>query len=102
MASAGALDYAAPQYYDGPDLATQGYLVPNVDTWVSLLGEDKVVVGFGISDAANYWTTAGVVSAWNAVKGNHPNLRGAFDWQIDVDQADGWPFANQVGPLVNP
>ena len=52
MASADALDYCAPQYYDGPGLAEQS--------------------------------------------------RGAFDWQIDIDYSMGWPFATQVGPLVNP
>jgi hypothetical protein len=102
MVAAGALDYAAPQYYDGPNLATQSYIVPSVDTWSALLGESKLVVGFGIADATNYMTVAQVVSTWNAVDLNHPNLRGAFDWEIDVDQASGWPFAIQVGPLVNP
>ena len=102
MAAAGALDYAAPQYYDGPNLATQAYIVPNVNTWTNLLGEGMVVVGFGIADATNYMTVAQVISTWGAVSANHPNIRGAFDWQIDVDQSTGWPFATQVGPLINP
>ncbi len=102
MAAAGALDYASPQYYDGPNLATQAYIVPSVDTWAALVGESKLVVGFGVADATNYMTVAEVVSTWNAVAANHPGLRGAFDWQIDVDQSTGWPFATQVGPLVDP
>jgi hypothetical protein len=102
MAAAGALDYCAPQYYDGPGLAVQSYVVTNVDTWAALLGESKLVVGFGISTAANYMTVGQVVSTWQALEGNHPSLRGAFDWAIDVDQSTGWPFATQVGPLVNP
>ena len=102
MVAAGALDYAAPQYYDGPNLATQAYLVPNVDTWVGLVGEDRLVVGFGIWDQPNYWAIGDAVTAWKAVQANHPGLRGVFDWQIDVDQASGWPFAQQLGPLVGP
>ena len=102
MVAAGALDYAAPQYYDGPNLATQAYLVPNVDTWVGLVGEERLVVGFGIWDQPNYWAIGDAVTAWKAVQANHPGLRGVFDWQIDVDQASGWPFAQQLGPLVGP
>ncbi|HEY2510527.1 MAG TPA: glycosyl hydrolase family 18 protein [Polyangiaceae bacterium] len=102
MVAAGALDYAAPQYYDGPNLATQTYLVPNVDTWVGLVGEDRLVVGFGIWDQPNYWAIGDAVTAWKAVASNHPGLRGVFDWQVDVDQASGWPFAQQLGPLVGP
>ena len=102
MVAAGALDYAAPQYYDGPNLATQAYIVPSVDTWAGLVGASKLVVGFGIANATNYMTVDQVISTWGAVATNHPDLRGAFDWQIDVDQSTGWPFAEQVGPLVNP
>jgi chitinase len=102
MVAAGALDYAGPQYYDGPNLATQAYVVPNVDTWSTLLGEGHVVVGFGVWDQPNYMTIAQAVSTWDAVLANHPSIGGAFDWQIDVDQSTGWPFAMQVGPLVNP
>jgi chitinase len=102
MEQASALDWCAPQYYDGPNLATQAYIVPSVDTWSSLLGETSLVVGFGIAEATNYMTVAEVISTWDQVNTNHPNLRGAFDWQIDVDQSTGWPFATQVGPLINP
>lgn len=102
MQAAGALDYCAPQYYDGPNLATQAYIVPSVDTWSALLGETSLVVGFGIANATNYMTVAQVISTWQAADQNHPNLRGAFDWQIDVDDSTGWPFATQVGPLIDP
>ena len=102
MLQAGALDYAAPQYYDGPDLATEAYLTSSVDEWTTLLGEGHVVVGFGVSDQPNYWSIADAVAAWDQVDANHPALRGAFDWQIDVDEGDGWPFADQLGPLIAP
>ena len=102
MASAGALDYCAPQYYDGPGLAAQSYVVGNIDQWATLLGEDKVVVGFGVANQTNYMTIDQAVATWRAVHANHPNLRGVFDWQIHVDQSSGWPFAEQIGPMVSP
>jgi hypothetical protein len=100
MADAGALDYAAPQYYDGPGLATQSYIVGSVNEWAALLGPSKVVVGFGIWDQPNYMSIGAAVATWNQVEANLPNLRGAFDWTIHTDEAQGWPFASQVGPLV--
>jgi len=102
MVAAGAMDYAAPQYYDGPDLATPAYVVTNVRQWVTLLGASHVVVGFGINNATNYMTGAQAVSAWSQVKNNSPDIGGAFDWEINTDEMQGWPFANGVGPLINP
>lgn len=100
MVQAGALDYAAPQYYDGPNLADPSYVESSVSQWVSLLGANHVVVGFGINNAPNYMTPAQAVSTWKQVLANSPNLRGAFDWDIFTDQAQGWPFAHDIGPLV--
>jgi hypothetical protein len=100
MVKAGALDYAAPQYYDGPGLADPSYIVKNVGEWVALLGASKVAVGFGIWSQANYSSTAQAISAWNEIERLHPQIRGAFDWSIILDEQQGWPFANQVAPLV--
>jgi chitinase len=100
MASAGALDYAAPQYYDGPGLAAPSYIINSVDEWVRLLGPTKVVVGFGIWNQANYSSVGQVVEAWNEVERRHPSVRGGFDWSIILDEQQGWPFANTVGPLI--
>ncbi|WP_437479069.1 glycosyl hydrolase family 18 protein [Sorangium sp. So ce1014] len=100
MVDAGAMDYAAPQYYDGPDLDQQSYIVDNVDQWVRLLGPTHVVVGFGIWDAEHYMSIDEAIPTWNEVEGNHPTLRGAFDWQIHTDESQGWPFADRIGPLV--
>ncbi|MCW7538784.1 glycosyl hydrolase family 18 protein [Aquabacterium sp. A7-Y] len=102
MVEAGAMDYAAPQYYDGPGLADPAYVAENIETWVRLLGARRVVVGFGVAPAANYMTIHQAVEAWNRVKARHPDLRGAFDWQIHTDESQGWPFANTLQPLVNP
>ena len=100
MVKAGALDYAAPQYYDGPNLATQTYMETSVAEWVKLLGASHVVVGFGIWDQPNYMSIADAVKTWKALEATTPTLRGAFDWQIHTDESQGWPFAKQLGPLV--
>jgi chitinase len=102
MAAANALDYCAPQYYDGPGLAEQSYVVGSAQQWVTLLGASKVVVGFGVWDnEANYMTIPQAISTWQAVRAEAPGIRGAFDWQIDVDYSTGWPFATQVAPLIS-
>ncbi|MBC7989550.1 MAG: hypothetical protein H7Y19_08215 [Luteimonas sp.] len=100
MVQAGALDYAAPQYYDGPGLNDPAYVVSNVAQWVGLLGASKVVVGFGLWNATNYMSVAQAESAWNQVRARFPGLRGAYDWTIHTDEAAGWPFANRIAPLV--
>jgi chitinase len=100
MLAAGALDYAAPQYYDGPGVATEAFVGSNIDTWVDLLGADHVVVGLGVAAATNFMTIDQAVATWRAVSSAHPDLRGAYDWQIDVDASMGWPFATQVGSLI--
>ena len=68
MVSAGALDYAAPQYYDGPGLASKSYIEGNVAEWAHLVGEEHVVVGFGIWDQPNY------MSIDDAVPTFHPPI----------------------------
>jgi chitinase len=100
MVDAGAMDYAAPQYYDGPNLATQGYITQNVDTWVKLVGASHLVVGFGIWNEDNYMAIDDAVATWKQVEQKHPTLLGAFDWQIHIDEANGWSFVDQIGPLV--
>lgn len=102
MVQAGALDYAAPQYYDGPGLDVPSYVVDNIKRWVTLLGPEHVVVGFGIWDAVNYMSVSEAATAWNQVQINHPAIRGGFNWQIHTDEAAGWGFANHLGPLINP
>lgn len=100
MVKADAMDYAAPQYYDGPGLADPNYVVNNIKDWVSLLGADHVVVGFGIDNSPNYMSQAQAVSTWKQVKATHLSIRGAFDWETGTDEAQGWPFAIGLGPLV--
>ncbi len=101
MVNAGAMDYAAPQYYDGPGLADPTYVVANVAEWVALLGASHVVIGFGINpSAANYMTPANAITIWNQVRAASPTIHGGFDWEISTDLAQGFPFAHGVGNLI--
>jgi len=101
MVQAGAMDYAAPQYYDGPGLAVPSYVIGNVQEWVNLLGASHVVVGFGINpSAANYMTPADAITIWKQVVAANPAIHGGFDWETNTDQAQGFPFAHGVGNLI--
>jgi len=40
------------------------------------------------------------VSTWSELEGKHPDLVGGFDWAINLDESQGWPFARTVGPLI--
>ena len=105
MLAAGAMTYAAPQYYDGPGLADPNYIVSNVDEWIrDVAGGDasKIVVGFGMENLANYSTIDQIKDAWNRIESKHPTIRGAFLWQHKTDSDRGWAFANQVIPLIGP
>jgi hypothetical protein len=103
MLQAGALDYCAPQYYDGPNLADPAWILPNVDVWMGLIPQKNFVFGFGIDpNLNNYETIAVGLSVWKSVAAKYPSMGGAFDWQINEDLLNGSPFANQLAPLVNP
>ena len=105
LLAGGALDYCAPQYYDGRDLATQAYLSANIVQWMNAMGPNHLVVGFGVNpdpNVANYWTINNATNAWSAVKAAYPATLGAFDWEIGMDSSLGWQFAGQMKPLVNP
>jgi hypothetical protein len=98
MVQAGAMDYAAPQYYDGPGLANQTYVVNNINQWVSLLGESHVVVGFGVNpNVPNYMTIDQAVATWKEIKSMHPTLRGVFDWEVRNDEAQASKDCNASG-----
>ncbi|MBA3468891.1 MAG: hypothetical protein H0T53_04525 [Herpetosiphonaceae bacterium] len=101
MVQRGAMDYAAPQYYDGPNLANPDYVVSSINEWVGLVGADHLVVGFGINPGVtNYMTVEQAISAWNQVEANHPTIRGGFVWQIHTDEPQGWVFPLRLGPLI--
>jgi chitinase len=101
MVHANAMDYAAPQYYDGPDLAEQSFVVKDIKGWISLLGASHVVVGLGVIPNKKYYMTVDVaIATWKQIRTEYPTIRGAFNWNIVTDEAQGWAFAKNVGPLV--
>ena len=103
MLQAGALDYCAPQYYDGPNLADPSWILPNVDVWMELMPPKNFVFGFGIDPTlTNYETIAVGISVWQSIAAKYPSIGGAFDWQINEDLLNGAPFVDQLAPLVNP
>ena len=102
MTQANALDYAAPQYYDGPNLADPSYVINNINQWIQALGQSHVVIGLGVDNQTNYMTIDQAVFTWNQIVSLYPEIRGVFDWKIDTDEGQGWTFAGTMGPLVNP
>ncbi len=101
MLDAGALDYCAPQYYDGPDLSDPAYLLENIKIWMALMGPQNVVVGFGVNNELNnYWKIDSVVDTFKKLEARYPQVKGVFDWRLDWDARDGYPFAKQLDPLV--
>lgn len=101
MIDAGVMDMVSPQYYDGPGLAEEGYIVNSVNEWIARMGDaGRVGVGFGLANAANFSSRATVEGAWKTLAARHPGLRGAFNWDMPTDEGLGWPFANDVSPVV--
>ncbi|WP_052274163.1 LysM peptidoglycan-binding domain-containing protein [Arthrobacter sp. L77] len=101
MIDAGVMDMVSPQYYDGAGLTTEGYIVNSVNEWVARMGDaGRVGVGFGLGDAADRSDQAVVEGAWKSLAARHPELRGAYTWDLPMDERMGWPFAENIAPLV--
>jgi chitinase len=100
MVTAGLLDLCGPQYYDGAGLATPDYITGDIGQWVDLVGADKLCIGFGVNNPGDYMTTDQCVSTWNTVRSAHPDIRGAFVWNVATDESNRWGFVNRVGSLV--
>ena len=99
----GLMDYAAPQYYDGPGLSDPNYIVTSVRDWIQNVAggkADKIVVGFGMENLPNYSTVSEIRSAWNTLEAEYPNIRGAFLWQHRTDYDRQWSYATTINPLV--
>lgn len=97
------MTYAGPQFYDGPGLADPAYIVRTTREWIQdVAGGDasRIVVGFGMEDAANYSSMEQITAAWRAIQREFPTIRGAFLWQHRTDADRGWVFAEQLAPLV--
>ena len=88
MADAGALSWAAPQYYDWSGFNAAGFISNRTNDWVRDLGADKVMLGL----AANYSngpSLADCIREWDAVKAAHPEIRGMFCWNALLNSSGG-------------
>jgi chitinase len=88
MNDAGALTYAAPQFYDWSGFSDSGFIKGRIDTWVNTVmrgDATKVVVGFP-GDYLSRWdggagpNTNDCIREWTNIKAAHPNIRGCFAW----------------------
>lgn len=101
LAGAGLLDLCSPQYYDGPGLAEERFVVESVREWAALVGPHRLGVGFGlVSESGDQMSPARCATTWHHVWAAVPGIRGAFAWNVAADEATGWAFARDVGPLV--
>jgi chitinase len=94
LKNAGMLTYAAPQYYDWSGFNAVGYIKNATDTWVSLLGDSFVGVGFS-ANYSNGPSLSDCTREWAAIKAAHPNIRGMFCWsaQTNISGGNGWGSA---------
>lgn len=99
MANAGVLDYAAPQFYDWSGFNAAGYIEGRMDTWVGLVGATKAVIGLGAS-YSNGPSITDCTREWNAVKANHPTIRGMFGWSHRTNQAAGNVWGTTMAGLL--
>jgi len=96
-----AMDYVAPQFYDGSNLADSDIVVDSVREWTALLGAEHVVVGFGINSAANYQSANRAALIWKKLRAEYPGIHGASDWDIGMDERQGWAFAGGIGLSIS-
>ena len=103
LLSAGAMDYVAPQFYDGPGLADPDVIVRETRAWVDEVADgdaSRIVVGFGMDDLPDYSSMAEIAVAWARILAEHPRIGGAYLWQHRTDAAGGWPFAQRMAPGI--
>ena len=99
MVLAGVLDYAAPQFYDWSGFNEPGYIEGRMDTWVGIVGATHAAIGFGAS-YSNGPSITDCTREWNAVKANHPTIRGMFGWSHRTNLAAGNVWGTTMAGLL--
>ena len=92
VSNAGALTYAAPQYYDWSGFYVDGFISNDINQWVAKMGDaSKVVVGMGGS-YSNGPSLDDCIREWDRIKAAHPTIRGMFCWsaQTNLDGRNAW------------
>jgi chitinase len=99
MISAGALDYAAPQFYDWSAFSDPGFISGIIDDWVDAIGANHLAMGLGAS-YSNGTTLTESIREWNASKAAHPDLLGMFGWNYRSNRAGGNVFGTTMVGLL--
>lgn len=91
MYNAGALDYAAMQFYDWVGFKDPGFISGRVNTWVTLMGAaNRVVVGLPADySPSTSPTLAECTREWDIIEAAHPTIRGAFGWSAQTNNVGG-------------
>ncbi|TFY97739.1 hypothetical protein EZ216_18660 [Ramlibacter humi] len=91
MHDAGVLTWAAPQYYDWSGFNADGFIATRTNDWIADIGEEQVVIGLS-ANYSNGPSLQDCIREYNAIKAAHPNIRGAFCWnaQLNLQGGNTW------------
>lgn len=94
------LDMAGIMFYDYP--ATEQEVVDKTTEMIEVYGiaPSRVGVGYMIGENLDELTPATMVSAFNQLDVAYPDIRGAYNWSINGDQALGYQFLSEVAPDI--
>lgn len=109
------LDFIGIQYYDysEPSQASRcnsvqhrtNELINNYQVDPSRIGIGNRVQDYseryvGDSGASNWWSVNGAKNCWNTMEAKYPSLRGAYVWELSMDNRAGGRWINEVGAAV--
>ena len=89
------LDLVNPQFYNSGQLS-RAYIVDQVRRWASLIGSDRVGMGFmtvHIEGDTGVVQPAEIVATWREVVQRFPDARGVMTWSVNLDATSGFRFA---------
>ena len=99
--------YMAPMLYDFPEAGDSRLTGVALDKCRIMIDggvpEGKIVLGFMTRRGHYPNSTPGpqlTIDAWRACLARYPGIRGAFHWEDSIDQANGWAWARQAGPVI--
>jgi len=95
------LDYAAPQWYDGPGLTLESNILYQLNRWVSMFGEKNIVIGLGVGEGQNYMNIQQAKNITEKIIVLYPEIKGVFQWHAINDAITSYQFANAMKLLFN-
>jgi chitinase len=99
MANAGALTYAAPQFYDWSGFNEPGFISGRIQQWTNGLGASKVMIGLS-ANYSNGPSLSDCTREWNAAVAANPELRGSFCWSAQTNIAGGNVWGSNMRSLL--